>query len=201
MFNYDRVREVVVTGLSKYLGCPVERSNHNEEKLPYPFGSYTITTLMSANKGTYGVYEDGVDRKPHTQTWSLSFLSDKNSESVQLAIKAHEWLDHIGTTYLSDNGVIVQSVGGVTNRDNILSVEYEYRNGFDVVFWLMNEVGNPVEETGYIENVVIDKTDITPVNKDEIIDDLTRQLDIANVTITNNELLGQKLSERLKGGS
>lgn len=201
MFDYDGIRKAVVTGLSKYLGCTIERANQNGEKASYPYGTYTITTLMSANNGTYGVYEDGKDRKPYTQTWSLSFRSDDNSESVRLAVMAQQWLDHIGTTFLRDNGVNVQSIGSITNRDNILSIEYEYCNGFDVVFWLMNEVDNPVNETGYIENVVIDKTNIAPVDKDEIIEDLTRKLDIANVTITNNELLGQKLSERLKGGS
>ena len=149
MFDYDGLRRAVATGLSKYLGCPVVRSNQNENPPSYPYVSYTIITLMSENKGTYGVYEEGngvIKRKPFTQTWSITVQSDNNNESVNLAIKAQEWLDQVGKVYLDDNNVIVQSVGSVTNRDNFLSVGFEYRNGFDVVFWLMNEIQYETEE-------------------------------------------------------
>lgn len=151
MISYEEMRAVIVKGLKDYLKCPIIRSNQNSEPPPYPYTTYTITTLMSENRGTWQEHDDGVDRKAVTQTWSLSFLSDDNLESVTLANKAREWLDRVGTEYLNSNGVIVQSVGVITNRDNILTVEYEYKNGFDVVFWLYDEVGNPIEQT--IESV------------------------------------------------
>jgi hypothetical protein len=72
-----------------------------------------------------------------------------------LAVKAREWLDHVGRTYLNDNNVAVQSVGGITNRDNLLTVGYEYRNGFDVVFNLFDVVDNPIAESGYIETITL----------------------------------------------
>ena len=153
MIDYDGLRRAVVTGLKAYLGVPIVRSNQNEDMPPYPYISYTVTTLASANKGTYGKYADGVDRKPVTQTWSITALASDNTESVTLACKAREWLDYVGTTYLSDKKVDVQSVGNITNRDNFLTTGYEYRNGFDVFFWLYDEVGSPVENDGYIETV------------------------------------------------
>lgn len=156
MFDYDGMRAIVATGLKKYLGCPVVRSNQNEQPPKYPFISYTVTQLMSENKGTYGSYEDGKDRKHFTQTWSVSALSADNTESVTLAIKAREWLDHVGDVYLSDNGVSVQSVGAVTNRDNVLTTEYEYKNGFDVVFSIIDEVEKKAREMDYIENAKLD---------------------------------------------
>lgn len=150
MIDYEKLRETVATGLSKYLGCPVVRSNQNESPPDYPYLSYTVTALIKENKGTYGIYVDEngaqTERKPFVQTWSVTALSNNNAESVVLAVKAHEWLDYVGRVYLSDNDVIVQSVGGITNRDNFLTTEYEYRNGFDVTFWLMNEVKNTSEE-------------------------------------------------------
>lgn len=155
MIDYDGIRVGVAKGLKDYLGCPVIRSNQNTAPPKYPYLSYTITTLVSQNNGTYGVYEDGTERKPFTQTWSISALSDDNAESVSLACKAREWLDRVGTAYLNDKGVIVQSVGGVTNRDNFLTAEYEYRNGFDVFFWLMDEVSGTAEQDGYIETAEI----------------------------------------------
>ena len=82
-------------------------------------------------------------------------MSNDNSESVALASKAREWLDRSGTVYLNDNDIIVQSVGSITNRDNFLTVEYEHKNGFDVVFWLYDEVSftrEYIEETTIGEN-------------------------------------------------
>ena len=155
MIDYENIRSVVAKGLREYLACPVVRSNQNEMPPDYPYISYTVTTPMSENKGTYGVCEDGTERKPFTQTWSISALSKDNAESVMLACKAREWLDRVGTTYLSDNNVVVQSVGSVTNRDNFLSVEYEYKNGFDVLFSLFDVVAGMEEIEGYIEETQI----------------------------------------------
>ena len=155
MIDYDNMRAIVCKGLKEYLNCPVIRSNQNETPPPYPFISYTVTRPMSENKGTYGVYEDGVKRKPVNQTWSITALSDDNSESVALAVKAREWLDCFGTTYLSDNGVIVQSVGGVTNRDNFLTTGYEDRIGFDCFFWLFDTIESESEHDGDIEEAGI----------------------------------------------
>ena len=153
MIDYEKMRLTVAKGLREYVGCPVVRSNQNEEPPPYPYLSYTITTLLSENKGSYGEYEDGKARKPFTQTWSISALSNDDAESLTLACKAREWLDRVGTTYLNDNDVICQSVGSVTNRDNFLTVEYEYRKGFDAIFWLFDTIEGTAENDGYIESV------------------------------------------------
>lgn len=180
MIDYERIRTIIAKGLKDYCGCPVIRSNQNEEPPAYPFISYTVTTLMSQNNGTYGEYEDGTKRKAVTQIWSISALSDDNSRSVALACKAREWLDCFGTTYLNDNDVIIQSVGSVTNRDNILTIEYEYKNGFDIVIWLYDTVENTEDIDGYIEGVTINNVEVDrPKTPEE---------------------LNYILSERLKGG-
>lgn len=145
MIDHENLRKTVVSGLSKYLGVPVIRSNQNAEPPGYPYVSYTVTTAEQANNGTYGEYEDGIDRIPVTQTWSITVQSDKEEESISFAGKARGWLIHSGRIYLNDNDVIVQSVTDITNRDNMISIEYEYKNGFDVVFWLMDEVEREVE--------------------------------------------------------
>lgn len=155
MIDYENMRLAIATGLKTYLNCPVIRSNQNKKPPSYPYISYTITTLMSENKGTYGEYKDGAARKPVTQTWSITALSDDDVECVKLANKAREYLDYAGTVALNDKGVIVQSVGSITNRDNVLTVEYEYRKGFDVVFWLFDEVK--------IETEVIETVDIKEI--------------------------------------
>ena len=145
MIPYDNLRSVVVKGLRRYLGCPVIRTNQTAEAPPYPYVSYTVTTLMTENKGTYGEYDDGMARKPVNCIWSVTAQSTDNVESVKLANTARDWLAYSGRSYLNNNGVIVQSVGSVGNRDNILTYEYESKNGFDVVFWLFDEVENVAE--------------------------------------------------------
>ena len=153
MIDVDKLKQVVVSGLKEYLGCEVIRTNQNAEPPAYPYVSFTITTLASANNGTYEEHEDGTTRKQVTQTWSITAQSNSEGESVKLALKAREWLDYSGRVYLKDNGVIVQSVTNITNRDNILTVEYEYKNGFDVVFYLFDETENNINKSGVIEDV------------------------------------------------
>ena len=178
MIDYDGIRKAVVKGLKEYLGCPVVRANQNENMPEYPFIAYTITTLMSANNGTYGEYEDGTLRKSVTQTWSISALSDDSTKSVTLAVKAREWLDRVGKLYLTENNVIVQSIGGITNRDNFLTVEYEYKNGFDVVFWLFDEINGESIDEGRIETVGIGDMSVeTPPTVEELNEMLEKRLD------------------------
>lgn len=153
MIDYKNMRATVAKGLKEHLGVPVIRGNQTAEAPAYPFCSYNITTLAGANNGTYQEHEDGIDRLLVRSIWSFSFLSADWDESVNLAIKAREWFEHTGRTWLADNGVTVQNTTDITNRDNILTVEYERKNGFDVVFYVYNEVENPVNTYGYIESV------------------------------------------------
>lgn len=155
MIDNANLRLKVAKGLKEYLQVPVIRGNQNAEPPEYPYVSYNVTTLSSENKGTYGEYDDGIDRKPTTQTWSISALSDNETEALTIAGKARDWLDHIGRVYLSDNHIIVQSVTNVTSRDSILTTEYEYKKGFDVVFGLLDEIKNPIDIVGAIETAQI----------------------------------------------
>lgn len=178
MIDYDRMRETIVTGLKKYLGCPVIKSNSNGKTPDYPYVIYTVITPLSENKGTYAEYEDGTKRKPYTQTWSITVLSEDDTECLMLGCKAREWLDEAGRIYLNDNDVIVQSVGSIGNRDNLLTSEYEYRKGFDVVFWLYDTIEGTAESTEYIESVDIgDVSEEKQLTTDELNQMLENRLD------------------------
>lgn len=159
MIDISNMRTYIVTGLSEYLGVPVIRANQSKEPPHYPYITYTVTTLASENNGTWGQWEDNKDRNAVTQTWSINSLSDNDAESAENAIKAREWLQHIGTYYLNANNIIVQSATSITNRDNVLTVGYEYKNGFDVVFWLYDEVDTTVGANGFIETAALNETD------------------------------------------
>lgn len=158
MIDFENLRIITVKGLKKYLKCQVIRNSQNAEPPPFPYTTYKITTYSTQNRGTYGEYEDGKARKPVKQIWSITAHSDDYLEAITLANKAREWLDYVGRVYLSDNGVIVESVGAVTDRSNVLTVDYQYSYGFDCTFPVFDEVDIPndgtIEVFSYEENLI-----------------------------------------------
>lgn len=157
MTDLNNIRKIIVKGLKDYLNISVIRSNQIGAAPKYPYASYTITTPIAIKNGTWGVYDDAKMRKPFTSTFSFTVQSDNESEVLELVTKAHTWFDYVGILYLKDNNIIVQSVGNINNRDNMITIEYESRSGFDVVFWLLNEINN--NETEFIETAKINFED------------------------------------------
>lgn len=155
MLDLKDKRTAVSQGLKGYTGRPVIRGNQTAPLPPFPFLSYNVTTPAGDNKGTYQKHEDGIDRLMVRSVWSFSAHAEDWDESVMLATQAREWIEHSGRAWLAEHGITVQSTTEVTNRDNILTVEYERKNGFDAVFYFYDEVENPSESAGYIEGANI----------------------------------------------
>lgn len=153
LIEFEELRKNVVSGLSEYLGCTVIRGNQTGKIPDFPFLSYNITTYRTRNGGTYGVYDDGKQRIPTKQIWSLTVNSDNYSECAHLVNKAYDWLENVGSTFLKDNNLIVESLTNITDRSNILTYEYIYTYGFDCTFYMLNNVGNLQEQTGYIDEI------------------------------------------------
>ena len=176
MVNTDNIRSTVVKGVREHCKCPFIRKNQTAKMPDYPYLGYTITTHATENKGTYGVYDDGVARKPVSQIWSITACSNNYEEAVRLANEAHDWFDYTGDIYMSDNDVIVESVGAVGDRSNLLTAEYEYSYGFDVTFSAFDEIEMPDNgtiETVNLGNGAIDK----PPTTEELIERLEKRLD------------------------
>lgn len=139
MIDQKNINKVITDKLREVTGCEMVKSNlANTPIPPYPYISFTITNTETW-KGTYGV-TDGQRHIPLIQTWSITVQSDQDNEAQAKAMEARDWLEEAGRTYLSDHGIIVQSVGGIANRDNLLTLQYEYRKGFDVVLSLVNVI-------------------------------------------------------------
>ena len=148
MVNLSTIREVICKSIKEHLQIPVIRTNQNATPPDYPYISYTITTLMRTNNGTYGLFieDDGKGnskkyyRKEFQQIWSFTVCADDDLTSKEFAFSLYDFLDKIGKIDLAENGVVIQRIDDITNRDNLLTTEYEYRNGFDVYFAFMNEI-------------------------------------------------------------
>lgn len=177
MVNTDNIRSTVVKNLKEYLGVPIVRANQTAKMPAMPYGRYTITTPATVNKGTYGEYEDNIARKPVNQFWSLTFESEEFEEALNLANKARSWFEYVGTTILNDNDVIIEKVGAIGDRSNLLTIEYQYAYGFDITFWVFDEIEMPEKEE--IEVVELSEIEI-----------------VAEPTV---EELANKLTQRLNG--
>lgn len=168
MINFRKIEMTITEGLQNHLKnhdfeCPVIMANQTTPIPEYPYCSYTVTTpLVSDNKGY--IVKDGKYYKTFVQIWSFTMQSDDDITATDIALTAYDWFAMSGNTYLSDNNIVAQRVGNVTNRDNLLSIEYEYRRGFDVEFLLTSEIAEDINAE-VIETVVINN-DIT-VTKEE----------------------------------
>ena len=180
MVNTDNICLTVVKNLKKYLGIPIVESNQNAKMPKMPYGRYTITTPATANNGTYGEYEDGKARKPVKQIWSLTFEAKTNEEALRLANKARNWFEYVGRTVLNDNDVIVEAVGAIGDRGNLLTIDYQYAHGFDVTFWAFDEIGEEESAT----NEIIELVDLNGIEVE---------------AQTTAEELNERLEKRLDG--
>lgn len=161
MIKYRENEILIVDGLQNYLkskgyNCPVIMANQTAPTPPYPYIAYTVITPVSANMKGYSVANDGMRYKSLVQTWSFTAQSNDDVEAFNVTMLAYDWFALTGNTYLSDNNIVAQRVGGITNRDNLLTIEYEHRYGFDVDFLLLHTLEKADCETaGYIETADI----------------------------------------------
>lgn len=161
MIDLQSIEALIVNGLQEYLNtkgydCPVIMANQVSPMPPYPYISYTIITPIGANMKGYSISANGTRYKPLTQTWSFTVQSDDDMQASNVILLAYDWFALAGNTYLSDNNIVAQRVQSISSRDNLLTIEYEYRRGFDVEFLLMHTLGKEECETaGYIEKAEI----------------------------------------------
>lgn len=139
MVEQKQINKTIVNGLKQACGCEVIRANQTSTLPKYPFLSFNIITPLKIKGGTYSEYED-MKEKEITQVWSFTVQSDSDMEALALAYTAHEWLEDTGTLQLSESGIVARKISDISNRDNLVSVDYEYRKGFDATFALLSRI-------------------------------------------------------------
>lgn len=144
---------VLTEELKQIAECEVVKSNQIHEKPSYPYISFTITTPIHREGGTYCEEESGVRFRDLLQTWSITIQSDNDNEANELAMRVFDWFQ-IQSYALKDNGIVVEDIGDINNRDSMISMEYEYRYGFDVDFRVRHEIKITQEEQENIINEV-----------------------------------------------
>lgn len=145
MIDLRKNEIVIVDTLKNYLRtmartCEVVRQNQIAKAPAYPYVSYTVTTPLSEMRGTYAEAKDGTLYRDMMQTWSFTAQSDDEDEAMELGMKLHDFFTASGITVLADNGITVRRVTNLTTRDNLLTIQYEFRKGLDVMFGLLYSI-------------------------------------------------------------
>lgn len=177
MIDLRKNEIVIVEGLKDYLStdlrpCEVVRQNQVAKAPPYPFVSYTVTAPVLEKQGTYCEAEDGSLYMDATQNWSFTVQSDDADEAMALALRVFAYFTAVGLTALADKNITVRRVSGVTTRDNLLTIQYEHRNGLDVTFGVPYTI-NPDElgGSGVIETYGLSNS--TSVLGEAVLDTMT----------------------------
>lgn len=153
MNGQKRVNLLITEGLKQVTGCEVVKANLAGAPIPpYPYISFSILSTET-RKGTYSTVNGKKKYMPLTQTWSFTVQGEDDDETLEIAMKARDWLEEAGRLHLGDSRIVVQKAGPVQNRDSLLTVGYEYRKGFDAVL----SMENIIEET---EREVIEHANI-----------------------------------------
>lgn len=117
----------------------------------YPYISFTVINTET-RKGTYSTEDGNTLYMPTLQKWSFTVQSDKDNEALEKSMLIADFFAEAKRQELADNEIIVADVGAITSRDNLLTIEYEYRKGLDVTLRLNNVIEN---ETETIDKVVL----------------------------------------------
>lgn len=150
MIQQATIQQAMLSLLEEYTGCLCVPSNTTKQMPAYPYISFTVINT-EARKGTYAEITDETGAKvlymPVLQKWSFTAQSKDDAEALEIAMRISDFFAEARRVALEDNGIIVADVGAITPRDNLLTIEYEYRKGLDITLRLNNVIADPTTET------------------------------------------------------
>lgn len=146
MIDQKQIKKVIINGLKEVCQCEVIKANQVGKLPDYPFLSFHIIAPLSSKAGSYAQLENGIKEKEVLQTWSITSQSNSDEDAFNVAIKAFDWLEETGYLILSESGIAVRKLSNISSRDNFITIQYEYRKGFDVTFAFLNQIKESEEE-------------------------------------------------------
>lgn len=165
MTDFNVIENAIAESLQEYINdgetnaellkYSVVRANRNDKETDGSCVDYVISTMMAENKTGWSLNSGGIYSKPITQRWKFVTHSADCTEGMTMAAKVYEFFEIAGRTQLSDNDIVVKSVGSVLNADEETNGVFDYRNQIDVEFGMIYEVQEVQEENETIEQVEI----------------------------------------------
>ncbi len=138
MIEQRNLNKIIVDGMKLVAGCEIVKSNLTNHIPSYPYISFSILNF-DTKKGTYSEKDDDKYTLA-VQIWSVTIQGENDNQVLEIAYELRDWLEETGRQYLKESGIIVRAVGEISDRDTLLTVEYEYRKGFDVTFCFINRI-------------------------------------------------------------
>ena len=172
MIEIRAKQRMMLSMLEEYTGCTIVPANTTKKMPSYPFISYSIINI-STRKGTYAEYTGFKDVEgvkvptkifamPASAVYSFTVQHEDEAEALIIAMEIKDFFEKAKRQELADIDVIVSDVGGITSRDNLLSIEYEYRKGLDVRLSLVNVIED--KSTEVIETATLTSEDVGEIN-------------------------------------
>ena len=163
MIPQAAIQRIMLSMLEEYTGCTCVPSNTRKKMPAYPYISFTnINTKIHG--GTYSATKHNGKEilfKPMTQKWSFTVQSNDDLEAYKKALLINDFFAEAKRQELSDNDIIVAEIGTITPRDNLLTIEYEYRKGLDVTLRLNNIIAEP--DNGTIETIKLTSDNVSDI--------------------------------------
>lgn len=138
MIKHSDIRDKLVSGLYEYMNLLVVQSSSIGEQPKYPFITYSVSSpyiqLGHTERYTETEQEDSVNRfvEHYEQSYSFTVASKDEDEAMDLCLKAIQYFKLYGVDYLKDNHIVVVNISNIQARDNMITINYERRYGFDV---------------------------------------------------------------------
>lgn len=147
LIKHSEIRDPLVFGLHNYMDLLVVQQSSIGDQPEYPFCTYSVTSPY-LQLGQPEHYTDVQERsiEHYEQVYSFTIASTDEDEAMDLCLKAVQYFKFYGVQELKDKNIVVVKISNVTARDNMITINYERRYGFDVRVRVASEEVQEVTE-------------------------------------------------------
>lgn len=138
LISHKEIRDKLVSGLHAFMNLLVVQQSSIGDQPTYPFITYSVTSpyLQLGQPERYTQEIDGVicdkSKEHYEQVYSFTVASKDEDEAMDLCLKASQYFKFYGTYELSESNIAVVKISNISARDNMITINYERRYGFDV---------------------------------------------------------------------
>lgn len=157
LIKHADIRNKLVSGLHKFMNLLVVQQSSIGDQPLYPFMTYAITSpyIQLGQPEHYTIIRDGnvldVSKEHYEQVYSFTVASQDEDEAMNICLQAIQFFKFFGRQNLADANIAVVKISNISARDNMITIDYERRYGFDVKIRVACE--EITETTGVIDYV------------------------------------------------
>lgn len=138
LIKHSDIRDKLVTGLHNFTKLLVVQQSSTGKQPAYPFITYSVNNpyLQLGQPEHYTEETDGStierNKEHYEQVYSFTVASKDEDEAMDMCLLAIQYFKFYGVQELKDHNIAVVKVSNLSARDNMITINYERRYGFDV---------------------------------------------------------------------